>query len=307
MTYCLIKRVKIGPAQLLYSSVAENEVPLYNPAATYAIDATVLSTVTHRIYRSVRDANIGRDPTLDANIDVWWQDIAPTNRWAMFDDVAGTFTTSASAPLIVEVRPGIAFDSVALLDLSGGATVLVEAIDGTTTLYQANVQISSVAPSKSWWEYFMVTGSAPKPRHMILADLPTISASAKLRVTFTDGAPLSVGTLMVGTRQEIGRMLAAPKLGIRDFSKKKKDEEFGTVSLLERTYAKTLQAQFKFDSYYLDGIYAALADVRATPAIFFDTVLPNEVYTVFGYYTDLTIDVPYSSYSLCTLYLESMT
>lgn len=303
MTYCLIKRIKIGPAQLIYSSVPENDAPPWGPGIAYAIDATVISAATHRIYRSVRDSNIGHDPTLDASAG-WWQDIAPTNPWAMFDDKAGTFTTSASAPIMVELAPGVPFDSLALLDIAGGSGATIEALDGTTTLYQASVQISSVAPSKSWWEYF-TTPAGATPRHMIVADLPTIPATARLRVTFS-GAALSIGTLIVGPRQEIGRMLAAPKLGIKDYSKKAKDE-FGAVSLVERSYSKTLQAQFKFDNYFLDDLYRALADARATPSIFFDTALPYEAFTLFGYYTDLSVDIPYPSHSLCSLYLESMT
>src|SRR3546814_4849622 len=54
-----------------------------------------------------------------------WIDIAPTNRWAMFDQALGSVTTDTSV-ITVTIAPAADIDAVALLDIDALA-VRVEA------------------------------------------------------------------------------------------------------------------------------------------------------------------------------------
>ena len=84
----LIAPTPINAAVLTSSNVVENDRPAWNNGTTYAADAEVISTTTHRIYRSTLAGNVANDPTLPGTSK--WTDIGPTNKWAMFDGVVGS-------------------------------------------------------------------------------------------------------------------------------------------------------------------------------------------------------------------------
>ena len=76
---------------------AVETVALWNAGTTYAVNAEARSDTTHRIYRSLQASNTNHDPEADVDpesgLGTWWQDVGPTNAWAMFDPVNLTQTS----------------------------------------------------------------------------------------------------------------------------------------------------------------------------------------------------------------------
>ena len=92
---------------LISSTVPESDYPAWSGSTSYTAGTRCISTVTHRIYECVT-AHSNKDPTNVVNqsgTTVYWLDIGPTNRWAMFDSEVSTQTEVVS-PLTVVLHPG---------------------------------------------------------------------------------------------------------------------------------------------------------------------------------------------------------
>ena len=58
----VIKSISMTDAMLVATSVPETDHPVYSAATTYANGARVI--LNHKIYESVQDGNIGKDPPM---------------------------------------------------------------------------------------------------------------------------------------------------------------------------------------------------------------------------------------------------
>src|SRR3546814_19638690 len=97
---------------LLSSSVVENDDSEWSAATNYSAGSRVIKAATHRIYESLIADNAGNDPAGAGASS--WIDIAPTHRWAMFDQALGSVTTDTSV-ITVTIAPAADIEAVALL------------------------------------------------------------------------------------------------------------------------------------------------------------------------------------------------
>jgi len=91
--------LKITDTNLASTSISEPDTANGDPAVwssevTYAADAEVSLTSTHRIYVSVQSSNTGNDPSTDDG--TWWVEKQATNAWAMFDSKVNTQTVQST-------------------------------------------------------------------------------------------------------------------------------------------------------------------------------------------------------------------
>ena len=86
----VIKPVVFSSSQLLSTTAVETEAT-YDAVTTYAIGNKVVYLT--RIYESLVDSNTGNTP--DTN-PTKWLDIAPANKYAMFDNEVNTSTTAGA-------------------------------------------------------------------------------------------------------------------------------------------------------------------------------------------------------------------
>ena len=271
----------------------------YDVAATYAAGDKVLSATTHRVYESVVAGNVGQALTDTTK----WLDIGPTGRWAMLDDVIGTVASRATQITVV-LDPGI-IDSLALLDISG-TDVQVSMLDapGGATVFNQNYPMEDSQVVIDWYDYFFA--EIIPATTLIVRNLPPYSTG---RVTVTINAPTTAecGTLVVGKLTNIGPTLAQPTIGIQDYSRKETDT-FGATSVVQRAYAKKVDARFYFDSSKVDYVARKLAAVRATPVIWLaDDADILESLVAFGFYRDWGIDITYPNYCEASIQIEGLT
>ena len=82
-----------------------------------------------------------------------------------------------------------------------------------------------------------------------------------------------------------------------------------TTLFVQRDYAKRLTLSVVMDNSRLNGLFAALAALRATPCVWIgsdDAELAGTL-IVYGFYRDFTIDIAYPEQSLCSLEIEGLT
>lgn len=250
---------------ILYTSVPENDYPVYDPAKTYASGEFCISLVTHRIYRSEADGNLNKDPTkIDNQISsngstVWWFDYAPTNRWAMFDDQGNTQTIVAS-PLIVSLRAG-GFNS----SWAGGldseyVSIVVQDAPGGNVIFEFSSALEASAPG-DWDEYFF---SPFRPLTDFLNTNIDQYSLAVVTIMFTKSSGnVKCGMWTIGGEQILGRTQYGVKIKPKTYSFIDTDK-FGRTNIERRGSATDMDASAQItlaDAAYVGRVLRSLLDV----------------------------------------------
>ncbi|MDR6851101.1 hypothetical protein J2Y54_000594 [Sphingomonas sp. BE123] len=262
-TLKMLDPMVVGDAELISSSLAENDHAEWSSVTAYPQGERVIKAATHRVYESAAANNLGNDPESASG---HWFEVGPTNRWAMFDQALGSASAAAGA-IEVEVH-AISSNAVALLDVVG-TSVRVEASGYDTTKA-------------------VVDGA------VTFLDLPVVTG--RVRISLSGTGPVAIGTLLVGSLKALGLTEAAPTAAITDFSRKEVDE-FGDPSIVERAWAKRMSARALFRADALDVVANRIAAVRARPVLWIgDEDL--ETLKIYGFFKDFTIDLGQSVGSL---------
>lgn len=295
----LIEPLAITDATLLSSNVAETDWPAWSAGTAYVLGDKVIRTSTHRIYQRTVAGTTATAPELDLTN---WLDIAPTNRWAMFDSVVGTLTTQATS-ISVTVRPVGVVNSLALLDISGDTlqVVMTDPIDGI--VYDVTYSLSYTSGIIDWYSYFYTP--IERKSGIIITDLPGY-LSADIAITISNpGGSVSVGTCVAGSLQNLGHTKYGASVGIQDYSRKERDA-FGNYTVVERPFNKKARFSCTVDADRVDRTHALLARRRALPTVY----IGSEDYqstVVYGFFKDFDIVIPYPTFSECSLEIEGLT
>jgi len=300
----LIKPVPVTDDTLVSHSVAENDHAVWSAGTTYNEgDKVIMTTGVHKVYESVAGDNTGNNPSTSSG---WWIELAPTNRWAMFDQAVGTMTEDQDEiETVIALADRDGFNAVALLELYG-LVALIELIDQEENVLHSEERglIDYLDEAPSWYNYFF--GDYSRVTSLVLLGLPFFY-SARLRVTVTGVGDVAIGTLAFGQVVEVGETLWEPEIGITDYSTKEADE-FGVRRVIKRRYATVMSCDFKFDHRQLRRVFRLLADIRATPVVWIgseDQLF--DVTVIYGFYKGFNIVLKNSRHSYCNLEIEGLT
>lgn len=289
----------VSTTGLIYCSVPETDFAVWSAPTNYSLGNKVIRPSTHRIYQRLIAGTTATAPELDTTN---WQDIAPTNRWAMHDKVVGTLTT-ATAAITTVMRPG-SVSGLALLELVGKtATVVMKDAPGGSTVYKKVVSLDATLITGFYdWMY--------KPYEqltdLVLTDLPSQFVSNELTVSVASTSAVSIGVCKFGGVTSVGLTQYGASASITDYSKKDVDA-FGNVIVTKRGFSK--RADFSVITVPADfaGLFRKLTTLRATPCIYIGTeVAGYEPFIVYGFYKDFSIVVPYPTQHLCNISIEGL-
>jgi hypothetical protein len=300
MTMTVIRPVTITDSMLASSTLAEDTNPAYNAGTTYALGDLVHVAATHLVYKSLQAANTGNDP---ATATTWWQQVGPTNKWAMFDQAVGSVSTGAS-PLTVRLVVG-AVTAIALIGLVDAteATVDVYESPGGSLVYTETISLDSYGIS-DWLEYW--TAPIEYNTEAVFYNLPTTGAS-EIKVIITGSGNVGCGVLVAGASYSLGGTQYGATIGITDYSRKEVDE-FGVTSLVQRSYARRMDVRLQMEAVTLNKVYALLSTLRATPCVWAASdVAGYESMTIYGWARDFSIDLAMPTVHYCTLQIEGLT
>ena len=299
MTMRIIKPSVVTDSMLVSSTALENDFAVWAAGTAYAAGAKVIRLSTHRVYQRVVAGTTPAAPELDA---INWLDIAPTNRWAMFDEVVGT-TTTLTEPLTVVLRPG-STGAVALLGLQGRRLrVTLKPAPGGEAVYDKVVVLDGTSIN-SFYDWFYTDFA--QLSDVLLTDLQSHFVNAELTITVSGSAVNGCGVCKFGTPFEVGSVQTGATVGIVDYSKKVVDA-FGNYMIVKRAFSKRADLKIFTEAARFNRIFQDLSEIRSTPCIFIAVESPDYApLVIYGFYKDFSIDVVYPTIHLCSLSLEGL-
>lgn len=292
----LIKPITYSDTQLISTNATES-VAAYAAGTTYAVGAYV--QYSPRIYQSLVASNVGNQPDISPTK---WLDTGPDNKHGMFDTQVSTQTTMPTT-ITVQVKPGAAFNSLGLLNISGNSLVvtMLDTIGGTS-VYSNTVSLDNTI-ILDWYMYFFEPYNFKTD--VVLTDLPPYPNGA-ITATLTSTSTALIGSMVYGTTYDIGSTQYGATVGIRDYSTKTTDT-FGNTTFVKRAYSKRMEAGVFVKTENLTFNYNLLASIRATPVVWIGSdVTTMQPLVMFGYYRDFTVNIQYPSYALCNLSIEGL-
>lgn len=296
----LVKPVSVTPAMLVDTDVPEADYSAWSAATTYAAGDRVIVVSAHKVYESLQAGNLNHDPVTQAT---WWIEVSPTNRWKAFDLSSSTRTAQADS-MYFEIEPGSATNAAAVINCVGVREVRYRLTDPSFGLvYDKTHEMTSI-PAESSWYAWLFSERAERSQNIDFG-LPTYP-NATLRVDLAGASNMAVGVILLGQQKTIGTgVLSGASVGIRDFSRKERND-YGDTELVERAFARRASFVVLIDNDDLDEVTDLLASVRATPCLWVGSE-KRAAATVFGFYNEFDIVIPYADHSECSIDLEGLT
>jgi len=223
-----------------------------------------------------------------------------TDPQAMFNTTVSDATTS-SGDLTVVLRPGI-IDAIGFAGLAGGTISVVGTVGGETVYDYSQSLAAEVIGN--WYDYFVEPFT--QLSDVLATDIPPYS-ELTLTVTIT-GSSAACGACAFGRLYHFGDTQYGAQVGILDYSTKETDAS-GNTTLAPGPFSKRITATAFLDNTILNRAQRVLADARGTATFysFASGTDYEETYTVFGFYRDFSVVVPYPRHSLVSIDIEGLT
>jgi hypothetical protein len=285
------------------TNVPENDHAEWSSLTTYDEGDRVILTSTHKIYESLQSANLDNDPVTEA---LFWIEVGPTNRWAVFDTSVST-QTAQSTNITYTLEPGIAINSLAILNLTDADEINIQITSPSSgspgIVYTETVDLGLTSPFSDWYNWFF--GIRARPSQYIVTNLP-IYTDGIFEIEILGGTDLAVGVILIGQQQRFGRGIRlGARVGIQDYSRKE-TSEFGETVLVQRAFAKKANFDLFIDKAEVDTLQNYLSALRATPALWVGST-EYESTTVFGFYKNFDVLLNYPEHADCELEIEGLT
>jgi len=181
----------ITDAMLSSATIAEPDTgeTAWVSGGTYAIDAEVIRTATHRVYSCVQ-AHTGRTALPEADA-AFWLEKRPTMRWAAFDGYRNTKSLTTGTFTYV-LRPGF-FNALGIFSAVGGSAVIaIKDGPGGTVKFSQTYDLTQ--PFSGFYE--LLTRPPGQLSSIMLRDLPLLP-DPELTITITSASGISRGVGMV--------------------------------------------------------------------------------------------------------------
>lgn len=271
-------------------------------SGTYNQGDEVIKSSTHRKYRATttttEDPEVGvlQDPPT-------WVDISPTNKFAMFDGVIST-QSSSSDTIEVEITPGSLANGLAAFNLDASSVDIEVSTLSDGVVYSRTIDLRDNSAVTDYYQYFF-TPIITK-FEFALFDLP-LFPSATTKVTFNKaGSDVFVGELVLGRQFEIGVAEYGTSLQLLDFSVRERDE-FGNFIVNRRRTSKLVD----FDGYCMtsavNNTFKQLSRLSTIPCVWSGNPEEEDDPTlIYGYYKDMTINISGPSTSDVTIQVEGL-
>lgn len=256
---------------------------------------------THFVYESLQAANTGNVPRATAS--AWWQKIATTNRWKMFDSTLTSQTTGSEVE--VEIVISTLIDSIVLLNLNASrVTVFIDDnVEGV--VYNEDHDLTSTSGIDTIWDYLFEP--IERSTSLFLTDLPPVS-DGNITITVSENTPdtlVQVGTFVMGLAVNAGGTQYGAGIGIQDFSIIEQDD-FGVFGIVERDFSKTGNYQIYVANGDVDRVFALLASLRATEAVYIGSDDFTSTY-IYGFPSDWSIAIQYETHSILNIEIKGLT
>ncbi len=202
--------------------IGANNGVIYIPKAYSPGDRVVLES-EHLVYQCLSYTYENpKDGATDDSVATWIV-VGPTNKWAMFDGLQNTKTTS-STDFTVTINPPYNANTLAMLGFSGVESVRIE-VDNSldVNIYDKTYSMSDF--SAIYDHYTYVFYQIASLDDFIATDLPPLP-NTTIRVTFS-GSNMTIGELVTGFAIDIGQLVAENTKSDRFRYREQEYNEFG--------------------------------------------------------------------------------
>lgn len=267
-------------------------------AGTGTHTATVSS---HRLYESLLANNLANTPHKSPT---YWLDLGMTNRWKPFDTSVTSQAERADSMTYVFQTNG-RVDSVALLNVSALEVVITarESGGGAIVYGPTTYSLRSSLPATSYWSWFF--DPIEFKRDFVDIDFPPYLDLQVTIVLNDTGNTVKCGAIVLGLSKTLGTTFTGASTGITDYSVKSQDD-FGNYTVLERAFRKRGNFQILVDRVASDGVQQTLEQYRATPIVYVGSSEYSST-IIYGFYRDFSVNIAYSTYSVCSIDVEGLT
>lgn len=273
-------------------------------AGTYNTGDRRILTSTHIVYQVVADPSTTDAPDAGAAKTVpTWVAVAPTNKWAMFDQVNDTKSTAPS-PIEIDIETGELTNSLAVFNLNGSSDVTVTMTDPVAgVVYTNNIDMIDNSDVVDYYEYFF--SPIINKTEFVLLDLPAYK-NATISLSIAGDATISLGTLIVGAQITLGVALYGTSMQLLDFSRKERNE-FGNYVIVPRRTSKLVDFDVIVDKSKIGYVFNQLASLTTIPAVWVGTDVNDDSTLVYGYYKDSQINIDGPVKCTATIQIEGLT
>jgi len=288
----------ITPAALTYTSIPENDAPVWN--ATTAYPAGQIVMLNHWLYEAAFD-NTGRNPETDTTFPAAWVKRGATNRYRMFDETVGT-VSSAVGTLRFTITPDEFVDSFAVLNAHANVVRITQEDPHEGVVYEKEFELVG-NDVDDFWEYFFEP--ITRRTEVVSTDMPLyFGAPITITLEAPEGEPVSVGHVGLGMAFEIGRARWGSSVGIKDYSVKDEDR-WGNWSVKKGPYSDRMELDVIIDTPRVDQVRRELTKLGARLAVYighsaFDSLI------VAGFYRELGIVLSNPAVSESTISIEGI-
>jgi hypothetical protein len=279
------------------TNVPETDYPAWDVATAYVVGDRVMRS--HRNYEALID-NTGKSPET-ATSPATWLDIGPTNRWAMFDELIGTYTENPES-IELSMALGAGVDSVAFFGVDAGL-VTVRVIDPFRGIvFERSDQPVNTDGIENWFDYF--TAVVKTREDFILTGLGAGRSSVIEVKISKPGGLAKVGALVLGKMATLGVSLYGTSVGLVDFSRKERDV-FGNYVIVERGFSKRAEYDVAVQTPEISRVQRLLGQYRARPLVWVGEAQYDST-IIYGYYKDFSISISSPSISDATITVEGL-
>lgn len=297
-------------ASFSYAGMPVSLYPEWSSSETYAVGAIVYagqrefiavaeSTGVNPISNTVRDKWLvhGRINPLKA--------FDGRNDSPSYSNPGGVYQQYSFRPFALPGQlPTI--NTVALFNVVGSRVKLSvrDAADGE--VYSVISQAYDDSIIRDWFEYFQAP-FASKTNHIFSDLIVEGGQTLVIEIQKYAGQVSEVGEILLGQSFWLGETLEGSRLSIQDFSIKQRDE-WGGVVIVPRSYAPMHDFSIAVPNNAVRGVRTKLAEMRATPMVFFDEDYGRAQPTmIYGYYRGFDITLKVGEYSYMDLEIEGLT
>lgn len=273
-------------------------------AGTYNLGDQRIKTTTHRVYEVVV-ASTTDDPEVGVLLDPpSWVNVAPTNKFAMFDNVNSTDSESTGGTdIIVEIETGVITNSVAGFAITGASSINVTMTDPTDgVVYDNDVPMINNNDVDSWWSYFF--SPIINITEFVLLDLP-VYPLATIKITISGSGDIEVGNIVVGNQLVLGISNYGTSVQLLDFSRKEKDD-FGNVVVTEGRNSKLVNYDVTIQKTKVGYVFNQLSQLTTIPSVWVGTEQSDDATLVFGYYRDFQNNISSPTLTDATITIEGL-
>lgn len=302
----VIRPLTITDATLTSSTILEPDASVGEigwTAGSYNTGEQRIVVSTHKVYEVVATPNTADDPVTGAAKAVpTWVEVAPTNKWAMFDTVVGTQSTDGT-PLVTAITPAEIVNSIAGFNIDGASTVNVTVVSvAEGEVYNRTIEMLDNTAVVDFYEYFF--SPIINVTEFILTDLPAY-VDQTITTTINGDADIAAGVLVIGRQTMIGTALYGSNWQALDFSRKDRDE-FGNFTIIPRATADRFEYDVSIEKRLFGYTKGLLKSLSGIPCVWAGTNDTGDGTVVFGYYVDTGINLSNPSVLDVTITIEGL-